>query len=395
MRVLLCFLLLLAPALAQTGVVEEAAGVVRREFFDPALRGVDWRELTRQAEAEEKGAHGWPEISAVVNRLLAKLQTSHTRFYSPEEPGYYEIMGIFVPLARGELQNWIRRTFPGGKPTYDGVGMAVGPDNFILGVWDGFPAAEAGLNVGDKLLEVDGRPYQPILSFKGKAQVNVKVEYLPGQTRTVNVKVEPLDTTKCYQTAMERSARLIEHNGKLLSYVHVWSYAGDAMHERLVELVTGELDKGEGLVLDLRDGWGGASPTYLNLFNQKVPSMEMTDRSGRKHSWDEQWRKPVVLLVNGGSRSGKEILAFGFQRYGLGPVVGSPTAGAVVGGRPYPLRRGGVLYLAVTDVLVDGVRLEGHPIQPDIVIDRPIPYCQGADPQLEKALQVLSGKVGQ
>jgi len=393
MRVLLCFLLLLAPVWAQTGVVEEAVRVVRREFFDPNLRGVNWDELGRQAEVEERSARGWSDVSAVVNRLLSKLQTSHTRFFSPEETGYFEIMGIFAPLARGELQNWMRRTFPEGKPTYEGVGMAVGADNFITGVWDGFPAAQAGLTVGDRILEVDGRPFQPVLSFRGKAQVSCKVEYQPGQTRTVNVKVEPLDTTKCYQTAMERSARLIERKGKLLSYVHVWSYAGDAMHERLVELVTNELNQGEGLVLDLRDGWGGASPTYLNLFNQRVPHMEMIGRDGRVSSWDEQWKKPVVMLVNGGSRSGKEILAFAFQRYKIGPVIGSPTAGAVVGGRPYPLKRGGVLYLAVADVKVDGVRLEGNPVQPDVVVERTIPYCQGADPQLEKALEVLLERV--
>lgn len=387
MRVLLCFLLLFAPVWAQ---VEEAARTVRREFFDPNLRGVDWDAATREAVSEEKGARGWTEVGAVINRLLAKLQTSHTHFYTPEEPGYFEILGVFAPLARGELENWFKRTFPNGKPVYEGVGMAVGPDNFVTGVWDGFPADEAGITVGDKILEADGKPFHPLLSFKGRDRVALKVEYLPGQTRTVTVKPQALDTTKCYQTAMERSARMIGN----LAYVHVWSYAGDAMHERLVELVTGDLARADGLVLDLRDGWGGASPTYLNLFNQRVPHMEMIGRNGRVNSWDEQWKKPVVMLVNGGSRSGKEILAFAFQRYQIGTVVGSPTAGAVVGGRPYPMARGGVLYLAVADVKVDGVRLEGNPVQPDVLVERPIPYCQGADPQLEKALEVLRTKVG-
>ena len=36
------------------------------------------------------------------------------------------------------------------------------------------------------------------------------------------------------------------------------------------------------------------------------------------------------MLVNGGSRSGKEVLAYGFRKHGIGPVVGSRTAGAVV-----------------------------------------------------------------
>ena len=33
----------------------------------------------------------------------------------------------------------------------------------------------------------------------------------------------------------------------------------------------------------------------------------------------------ATLLINGGTRSGKEILAYGFKKYGFGPVVGTPT----------------------------------------------------------------------
>ena len=57
-------------------------------------------------------------------------------------------------------------------------------------------------------------------------------------------------------------------------------------------------------------------------------------------------------MVNERSRSGKEILAYGFQQYKIGAEVGSKTAGAVVAGRPFIMQDGSVLYLAVADVFV-------------------------------------------
>ena len=97
----------------------------------------------------------------------------------------------------------------------------------------------------------------------------------------------------------------------------------------------------------------------------------------------------MVLLVDQGSRIGKEVLAYGFKKFGIGKVVGTTTAGAVVGGRPFLLSDGSLLYLAVQDVLVDGDRLEGVGVTPDVEVEFSIPYANGADPQLEKALDIL------
>ncbi len=100
------------------------------------------------------------------------------------------------------------------------------------------------------------------------------------------------------------------------------------------------------------------------------------------------------MLVNQNSRSGKEILAFGFQQYKIGPVVGSKTAGAVVAGRPFIMQDGSVLYLAVADVLLnDKQRLEGKGITPDISVPFSLEYAQGADPQKERAIETTLAAV--
>ena len=70
-------------------------------------------------------------------------------------------------------------------------------------------------------------------------------------------------------------------------------------------------------------GTVGAVPRFLDLFNIRAPTMQVTDRDGDSEFEDVKWRKPVAMLVNGGTRSGKEVLAYGFKKYRLGEVIGT------------------------------------------------------------------------
>ena len=97
------------------------------------------------------------------------------------------------------------------------------------------------------------------------------------------------------------------------------------------------------------------------------------------------------MLVNGGTRSGKEILAYGMKSRGYGEVVGTRTAGAVLAGRAFILSDNTLLLLAVADVLVDGKRLEGEGVTPTANVPMPLEYSAGRDPQLERALELLAG----
>ena len=118
----------------------------------------------------------------------------------------------------------------------------------------------------------------------------------------------------------------------------------------------------------------------------------MVDRHGDVSVANVKWRKPVVMLINGGTRSGKEILAYGFKKYGLGEVIGTQTAGAVLAARAFLLSDGSLLLLAVNDVFVDGQRLEGVGVTPTLEVPFPVEYAQGKIPQLERAdLQRVQG----
>jgi carboxyl-terminal processing protease len=131
-------------------------------------------------------------------------------------------------------------------------------------------------------------------------------------------------------------------------------------------------------------------PDYLDLFNARAPTMQVRDRDGRTRLDNVKWRRPAAMLVNERSRSGKEVLAYGFEKYRLGEVIGSHTSGAVLAATAFLMSNGDLLMLAVDDVSVDGERLEGVGVDPTIEVPFDFRYSAGSDPQLDRAIAVLS-----
>lgn len=388
----------LLPTLSQPQdkIFAQVWQTVNDNFFDPKFNGVDWKAIREKYRIQAQQA-STAEFPTVINQMLSQLQTSHTRFYTPDEPAYYQLLGIFQPRSQ-KLQQQLKKFFPKGKITYTGIGVFTKDINgktFISAILDGSPALKAGVKVGDQLLSVDDRPFQPIKSFIAKTGQKVKLSIQrspdPKSQQEIIVTPQLLDATTMFLDAQAASTQVIEREGKKIGYTHIWSYAGDQYQQQLEEeLFYGRLKDADGLVLDLREGWGGASPNYLNIYTAKGPSVTNIPRDRKQYKLNYQWKKPVVMVVNEGSRSGKEILAFGFQQYKIGKVVGSKTAAAVVAGRPYVMQDGSILYLAVSDVLIDDkYRLEGKGITPDINVPFSLEYAQGADPQKERAIETL------
>jgi carboxyl-terminal processing protease len=380
------------PAAAGLTVFDEVWQAVQHHFYDPTLRGLQWTAIAEQyrplaAVASEA------ERSVVLNRMLAELGASHTGHYTPADPAYYQLLDIFSGALRREL----RRVFPDGQVTYPGIGVLtrqIDGKTFVSGVLAGLPAAKGGLVVGDELLAADGFPYQPIQSFATKVGQEVTLQIrreAGGAPQTLTVVPEQIKPNEAFLQAMQKSVRLFHADGVQVGYIHVWSYAGP-QYQRLLEreIAAGTLKQADALILDLRDGWGGAQAHYLDLFHHHAPTVTLRERDGEVAVLNVKWRKPVVMLVNGGTRSGKEILAYGFKKYGLGEVVGTRTAGAVLAGRAFLLRDGSLLFLAVADVLVDGQRLEGIGVTPTIEVPFTLEYAQGQDPQLDRAIDLLS-----
>ncbi|MBD2461165.1 PDZ domain-containing protein [Oscillatoria sp. FACHB-1407] len=375
---------------------EQVWQTVNDNFFDPNFNGISWQDIHEKYRPQASQTRSKAELTEVINQMLAELRTSHTHFYTSDEPEYYQILGIFLP-RNPELQQQLENRLPNGKPQYSGIGIFTKQQNggtFISAVLDGSPASEAGLLVGDRLLGIEGQPFHPIQSFAGKANQPVKLlaQRSPTSSSQHEVTVVPnmLDGTTMFLDAMKASVQVVEQAGRKIGYIHLWSYAGEQFQKQLeAELFYGRLKDVDSFVLDLREGWGGASASYLNLYTSRNIRLTGTARNRTPSTSSSAWSKPVVMLVNENSRSGKEILAYGFRKYGIGPVVGARTAGAVVQGNLFAMNDGSVLYLAIADVHLDeNQRIEGVGVKPDIEVPFSLDYAQGSDPQKERAIAV-------
>ena len=378
---------------ARVATFEEVWQTVRDRFYDPHLHGLDWSAVRERYLPDATRASSEEALARVINSMLSELHASHTRYYTPYEPEYYQLSDIFAGTLR---RRGLERVFPSGRISYPGIGVLSRLDmqgrSMITGVIEGTSAQQASLLAGDVIVLADGAPFQPVQSFRGK----VGKEIVLGLRRAgalMQISVTPVDIepNKMFLDGLKASARIIRANGRSIGYVHVWCYAGSVYQRTLEHLLSqSPLNGADALIWDLRDGWGGAIPGYLDLFNTRAPTMQVTDRNGASELENVKWRKPVAMLVNGGTRSGKEILAYGFKKYRLGEVIGSRTEGAVLAATAF-LIGGGLLLLAVGDVLVGGERLEGVGVAPTIEVQADPTSMGLGDPQLNRAIAVLSG----
>jgi carboxyl-terminal processing protease len=376
---------------------DEVWRTVQERFYDPSLHGLDWSAVRERYERAVLAAQSDEARAVLINKMLSELRASHTGFYTRDDPAYYQLADVFSGKLRRE---GLDRVFPGGEVTYPGIGTFTRVDSenrvFVIGVIEATPAARAGLVVGDEILAADNMPFHPVGSFRGKVGTPVTLTVRrtsDGPRFNLSVVPEDLRPNRMFLQGMEASARIIEGgHGARIGYVHVWSYAGGGYQRALERLIaSGPLKDADALIWDLRDGWGGAEPEYLDLFNPRGPSMQLINRNGAVTDLDVRWRKPVAMLINGGTRSGKEILAYGFKKYGFGEVIGTPTAKAVLAATAFLMRDGSLLLLPVTDVRVDGERLEGVGVTPTIAVPFEVDYAAGKDPQLDRAVEALSG----
>jgi carboxyl-terminal processing protease len=384
-----------APAGSNQADFDQVWELVRDRFYDPRLNGLDWQEQRARFRPGAASARSPEEAAVVINAMLAKLGASHTHLYTSEDPAYYQLADIFV----GALEHrGLERVFPRGEVSYPGIGVFAEVDTqertFVTGVVEGAPAHAAGVLLGDEIVSADNRPFRPVSSFRGKVGSPVSLEIRRSSgAAPIAIVVSPADLhpNEMFLRGLKDSARLIVTDNARIGYVHVWSYASHRMQSALEDLIAeGPLKDADALVWDLRGGWGGAQPQYLDLFNPRAPTMQITDRHGAAALIDVKWRKPVAALINEGTRSGKEVLAYGFKEYRLGELIGHRTEGAVLAATAFLIGDDGLLLLAVEDVLVDGQRLEGVGVTPTIEVPFDSRYAAGGDPQLDRAVQVLA-----
>ena len=371
-------------------VIDKTVQIVDRNFYSQAALPAFHDAVKAVTDSAEPLATADAE-----SRILTSLNASHTERVTPDQLDYYELADIF----RYALHDDIRSLFPpDGKVTYDGIGIAskeISGGRFITDVYDGGPAARAGLTAGDEIVSSDGKLFSEIGSFAGKAggTVALQVRRHAGEApTTVAIGVEKIEPQQMFVDAVDKSVRVIERNGRKIGVIHLWTYTTDRITDVIYKELATQLKDVDGLVLDLRGRWGGGPADAAEPFVSGTADMQVVDHDGDAHYVYTGFHKLVVAIIDEGTRSSMEILAYSLQRAGI-PLVGTATAGDVLAATAYALPDKSLLELAVQDVIVDGKRLEGRPIAPDVAVPFDVRYAAGADPQMDRAVAILGQRL--
>ena len=254
-----------------------------------------------------------------IDYMLSKLDP-YTVYYSEEE------MKDFKFLTTGE---------------YAGIGSVIsqrGEKIIISDPYEGMPAALAGLQAGDEILEIDGESItekttaQTSERLKGQPNTIVKIKYQrPGEKkpRTIDItrKRIQMDPVKYYGVV-----------GDGIGYIYLSSFTEQSAVG--VKAAFDDLKKNKhitSLILDLRDDPGGLMNDAIQLVNMFIPKGEVVlSTKGKVKQWERTYRTtqdpvdaeiPLAVLVNRGSASSSEIVAGALQDLDRAVIVGSRTFG--------------------------------------------------------------------
>lgn len=222
---------------------------------------------------------------------------------------------------------------------YGGIGSlirTVDGDVYISEPYEGFPAHQAGLKAGDKILKIDGKKIndknQEEISKLLKGQSGTKLEITYERAGEENV------------TELERAEVKIPdvpYYGMLndnVGYISLSSFTRTASSE--VRKAYVDLRDNHGmteLVFDLRGNGGGLLHEAVNIVNFFVPKdQEVVRTKGKIEEWDRKHLTlnqpldtliPMVVLVNGGSASASEIVSGTLQDLDRSVIIGTRTFG--------------------------------------------------------------------
>jgi carboxyl-terminal processing protease len=255
---------------------------------------------------------------------------------------------------------------------FEGVGMTVEKDERglrVLEAFKGAPAAGAGIQKGDLILEVDGHSIAGMSStlatgrIKGPAGTSVKLEvFSPGakDPRSVRVEREKIEIPTV-------RGRLVERDGRKLAVVQLRGFSSGA-HGVLRREIDKQLKAGaDGIVLDLRGNGGGLLSEAVLVSSIFIEDGKVVSVRGRSRPERTENAKgdaldgelPVVVLVDGGSASASEIVTGALRDTRRATVVGTNTFGKGLVQEVEPLSNGGYLDLTVANYYLPGGKTIG------------------------------------
>ena len=319
----------------------------------------------------------------IADGLVSALGDKYAAYYTPEE---FKSMQESV------------------SGIYAGIGVSVfwNDDSYaeVYKVFDDTPAKEAGILVGDLIVEAGG-----IDSFESLDEL---VSAVKGEVGTSVDLVIERDGERISMTVERASIsmetvtyRMIDER---IGYIYIAEF--DTVTTEQFNTAIDELtEQGmEAVILDLRDNPGGDYDTVVAMADRVLPEgviMTVKDKNGTIKTENSDAAHsleiPMAVLINGNSASASEVFVGAIQDYGMATIIGERSFGKGIVQSIYQLYDGSGLKFTTRQYYTpSGDSIHGVGITPDIEVSLPEDaYDDGTldedeDTQLQKAIEVLS-----
>ena len=250
------------------------------------------------------------------------------------------------------------------------------------------PAMRAGLQAGDYITKVDG---EAIHIGTGEQTLLDVVDVLRGIIGTeVTITVQrrghpdPFDVTL---TREEIEIPSVEQTmlGDGIGYIKIENFTGRTVEEfrrALDTLLNAEDGTMKALILDLRDNPGGLLQAAYDVADAFIAEGIIVSTQGRLNRYNQQYpatpdtlcpaEVELIVLVNGYSASGSEIVAGAIKDSKRGAILGTKTFGKGVVQQRFPLRTlnnaGAVSLTISTYYTPNGTSIHEDGIEPNRVV---------------------------
>ncbi|OGR86083.1 MAG: hypothetical protein A3A86_00770, partial [Elusimicrobia bacterium RIFCSPLOWO2_01_FULL_60_11] len=185
------------------------------------------------------------------------------------------------------------------------------------------PAYRAGILPGDKIIKIEGESTQgttlqdAVRKLRGQPGTQVAITIVHEDMK------EPLELTLTREEIKIESVRSHMLENKI-GYVQLIEFTAKTDEDMVKALnqMNGQTNGLQGLVMDLRNNPGGLLNVAVSVTKRFLDENKLivytegrkSDRVDYKTDAAGPWAKiPLVVLVNGGSASGSEIVAGAFQ----------------------------------------------------------------------------------
>lgn len=295
-----------------------------------------------------RGTHDGATTPAEAQRLFYQVLSNVDRFYvdsvgSPilyrkaVEGMLYELEDPYTTLLAPEQLGRLNEATSGN---YAGVGIQADVRDgwlVVIAPMPGSPADRAGIQPGDRIVEIDGRSArgwtleEATHAFRGRSgtSLSIRIER-PGVAAPMPYTLvrQPL-----HQSAVRRVAMLA--NG--VGYIDLKAFS-DSTTREVTRSINALLARGmKSLVVDMRSNPGGlldqglsVSDLFLSRGQRIVSLRGRTSGVNRDYtdSTAQRWPAlPLVILVDDRSASAAEIVAGALQDHDRALLIGEPTYG--------------------------------------------------------------------